>query len=137
MIDVHCHLEQPDYEKDRDEVIEKCKKELKAVITSCAHPNDLSLTLQLVERYKGFVFCTVGIHPEYVKEISEREKDEFLERVKANKDKIVGIGEVGLDFFWIREEEWRARQKELFVELIDFAKELKEPLFIHAIKASY
>lgn len=136
MIDVHCHLEQPDYEKDRDEVIEKCKKELKAVITSCTHPNDLSLTLQLVERYKGFVFCTVGIHPEYVKEISEREKDEFLERVKANKDKIVGIGEVGLDFFWIREEEWRARQKELFLELINFAKELKKPLVIHARKAS-
>ena len=136
MIDVHCHLEQPDYEKDRDEVIEKCKKELKAVITSCAHPNDLSLTLQLVERYKGFVFCTAGIHPEYVKEISEREKDEFLEQVKANKDKIVGIGEVGLDFFWIREEEWRARQKELFVELINFAKELKKPLVIHARKAS-
>ena len=136
MIDVHCHLEQPDYEKDRDEVIEKCKKELKAVITSCAHPNDLSLTLQLVERYKGFVFCTVGIHPEYVKEINEKEKDEFLEQVKANKDKIVGIGEVGLDFFWIREEEWRAKQKELFVELINFAKELKKPLVIHARKAS-
>ncbi len=135
MIDVHCHLEQPDYENDRDEVIEKCKKELKAVITSCAHPNDLSLTLQLVEKYKGFIFCTAGIHPEYIKEISEKAKDEFLEQVKANRDKIVGIGEIGLDFFWIKEEKWQAKQKELFLELINFAKELKKPLVIHARKA--
>ena len=40
MIDIHCHLEQKDYDNDREEVIEKCKKELKAVITSCAHPRD-------------------------------------------------------------------------------------------------
>ena len=69
MIDVHCHLEQKDYEKDRDEVIEKCKKELKAVITCCCHPEDFELTMELVEKYKNFVFATVSIHPEYIKEI--------------------------------------------------------------------
>lgn len=40
MIDVHCHLEQSDYNSDREEVMEKCKKELKVVITCCAHPDD-------------------------------------------------------------------------------------------------
>ena len=52
MIDIHCHLEQKDYDKDREDVIEKCRKELKAVITSCAHPKDFELTMRLVERHK-------------------------------------------------------------------------------------
>jgi len=54
MIDVHCHLEQKDYEKDRDEIIEKCKKELKAVITCCCHPDDFDLTMEMVEKYRNF-----------------------------------------------------------------------------------
>jgi TatD DNase family protein len=132
MIDAHCHLEQPDYDKDRDEIIEKCKQQLKAVITCCAHPKDFDLTLNLVGKNKGFVFATVGIHPEYIKEVSEKEKDEFLEKIKENKDKVVGIGEIGLDFFEVKESDWQKKQKELFIELINFAKEVNLPLVVHA-----
>jgi TatD DNase family protein len=132
MIDVHCHLEQKDYDNDRDEIIEKCKKELKAVITSCAHPRDFDLTLQLADKYKNFVFASCGIHPEYIKEISEKEIEETIEKIKQNKDKIVAIGETGLDFFWTKEPEWQQKQKELFIRLIDLSKELKKPLVIHS-----
>jgi len=136
MIDVHCHLDQPDYDEDRDEIIEKCKKELKAVITSCAHPKDFDLTINLVEKYNGFVFATVGIHPEYVKEIGEKEKDRFLELIRQNRDKIVGIGEVGLDYNWVKEVEFQQKQKEWFVQFINFSKELKLPLVVHS-RAAY
>ncbi len=132
MIDVHSHLEQRDYLLDRDDVIKKCRKELRAVITSCAHPKDFDLTLQLVENHKGFVFATVGIHPEYIKEVTEKEKDEFIDMIRDNKSKIVGIGETGLDFFWIKESEWQQKQKEWFVDFINLAKDLKLPLVIHA-----
>ncbi len=135
MIDAHCHLEQKDYEKDRDEVIDRCRQQMKAVVTSCAHPRDFDLTLQLTEKYKGFVFAAVGLHPEYVKEISEKEKDEFLELVKQNKDKIVALGEVGLDFHWIKESEWQEKQKEWFVQFIEFSNEIKKPLVVHSREA--
>jgi TatD DNase family protein len=135
MIDVHCHLEQRDYDEDRDEIIEKCKKELKAVITSCAHPRDFDLTMQLVEKHKNFVFASCGIHPEYVKDISEREIDETIEKIKQNRDRIVAIGETGLDFYWIKEPEWQQKQKELFIRLIELAKELRKPLVIHSRNA--
>lgn len=131
MIDCHCHLEQSDYNLDRKEVIEKCKKELNAVVTSCAHPNDFKLTMQLVEKYKGFVYATVGIHPEYIKEIKTSDVDEYLDLIKKNKDKIVGLGENGLDYWWIRESEWQEKQRKLFIKLIEFAKELKKPLVVH------
>ncbi|MEM5853301.1 MAG: TatD family hydrolase [Candidatus Aenigmatarchaeota archaeon] len=133
MIDVHCHLEQPDYDQDREEVIEKCRKEMKAVITSCVHPADFELTMRLVEKYKNFLFTTVGIHPEYVKEIGEAERMEFLDIVRKNREKIVGIGEVGLDF--LVEEEWRGKQKEMFKDFIHIAEELDKPLVVHARKA--
>lgn len=135
MIDVHCHMEQPDYQKDRDQVIDNCKKTLKAVITSCAHPKDFQLTMEMVRKYRGFVFATVGIHPEYIKDISEREKHDFLGLIRHNKNNIMGIGEVGLDYHWIKEDTWREKQKELFIEMIDLSKELKKPLVIHSREA--
>ncbi len=135
MIDCHCHLEQKEYDDDRNEIIEKCRQQLKAIITSCAHPKDFDLTMRLVERYNGFVFATVGIHPEYIKEISDQCKSDFLKLMEANKDKIVGIGEVGLDYSWVKEQEWRAKQRELFIEFISLAQKLNKPLVIHARNA--
>ncbi|OGI12632.1 hypothetical protein A3K64_03440 [Candidatus Micrarchaeota archaeon RBG_16_36_9] len=132
MIDVHCHLESHDYDNDRDEVIEKCKKELKAVITSCVHPRDFDLTLGMVEKHKNFVFATCGIHPEYIKEVSEKEIDETIEKIKQNKDNLVAVGETGLDFFWVKELDWQQKQKELFIQLIELSKELDKPLIIHS-----
>jgi TatD DNase family protein len=126
MIDVHCHLEQKDYNKDREQVIDACRKELKAVITSCAHPSDFELTMRMVENHPGFVFASCGIHPEYVKEISEEDL------VIKNKEKIVAIGETGLDYWYIKEKDWQQKQKELFIELIGLAKELGKPLIIHS-----
>ena len=131
MIDTHCHLEQPDYNKDREEVIEKCKQELNAVITCCAHPKDFELTMRLVEKCRGFIFASVGIHPEFVKEITEKQIEEFLEKIKQNKDKIVSIGEIGLDYHWIKEARWQAKQRELFKRLIEFAKEIDKPVTVH------
>ncbi len=132
MIDVHCHLEQKDYDKDLDKVIESCKKgSLKAVITSCPNPRDFDKTLEIASKYNGFVFPCFGLHPEYIKEFSEKDVDEYLEKLKENKDKMVGFGEVGLDFHWIRESSWQQKQKEQFKELIRFSKELRKPLVVH------
>jgi TatD DNase family protein len=134
MIDSHCHLEQQDYSLDREDVIEKCKKELKAVVTCCANPNDFDLTMKMVEQHKGFVFATVSIHPIYIEEIDEKEKIRFFDLVKENKNKIVGIGETGLDFK-IEDEKSREKQRQLFIEFINLSKELNLPLVIHGRQA--
>jgi TatD DNase family protein len=134
MIDCHAHLEQPQYDKDRDEVIERCRKELKAIITCCTHPKDFELTSQLVKKYNGFIFATAAIHPEYIKEIDESKKNEFFKNIIKSRENFVGIGETGLDFI-IEEAECREKQKKLFLDFIQFAKELNLPLVIHARKA--
>ncbi|MEM7824991.1 MAG: TatD family hydrolase [Candidatus Aenigmatarchaeota archaeon] len=134
MIDSHCHLEQQDYQLDRDDVIANCKKELKAVITCCANHKDFDLTMQIVERHKGFVFATVSIHPIHIEEIEEKDAVIFFDLVRKNRDKIVGIGETGLDFK-IENEESREKQKKLFIGFIKLSKELNLPLVIHARQA--
>ncbi|MBU5678395.1 MAG: TatD family hydrolase [Candidatus Aenigmatarchaeota archaeon] len=132
MIDVHCHLEQEDYEKDRDEVIERCKKELKAIITSCAHPKDLEKTIEMVKKHEKFVFASVGIHPEYIGEFSEKDVESFIEKIRRNKEFFVAIGEVGLDFNWVKDKELQERQKNMFKTFIDLSKELDLPLVVHS-----
>ncbi len=132
MIDCHAHLTQPDYDSDRDQVIEMCKKKLNAVITCCAHPNDFKLTMEMIEKHKGFIFATFSIHPIYIKEIDEKQKNEFFDLILRNKNKIVGVGETGLDYFHVKEDEWRNKQKELFIEHISLAKKLKKPIVIHS-----
>jgi len=132
MIDVHCHLEQKDYNKDRENVISECKKKMKAVITSCAHPNDIKLTLEIAEKHKSFVFASIGLHPEYIKELSAEDTDNVFKAIINNKTRIVAVGEVGLDYHWIKEEEWREKQKKLFRTLIQLASRLKLPLVVHS-----
>jgi len=136
MIDVHCHLENEAYNKDRNEIIKKYKNELKAVITCCANPRDFDLTANLVEKYKNFVFGAFSIHPIYIKDFIEDQVMEYFDLLRSNKEKITAIGETGLDYYWIKEGKWRERQKWLFREHIKLAKELEKPLVIH-VRESY
>ncbi len=132
MIDVHCHLEQKDFDKDLDKVIDNCKTAgLKATITSCPNPKDFDKTLKISSKYAGFVFPCFGLHPEYIKEFSEKTVDDYLQKIKENKEKFVAFGEIGLDFYWVKETSWQEKQKEQFKELIRFSKEIKKPLVIH------
>lgn len=133
MIDAHCHLEQHDYDMDRDAVIERCRASgLKAVVTCCANPKDWKLTTEIAAKHKGFVFACASIHPEYIRELSEAEIDGFIGILRKEKNSIVAVGETGLDYNWVKEPEWQVRQKDLFRKFISFSKETRKPLVIHA-----
>jgi TatD DNase family protein len=132
LIDSHCHLEQPDYDNDREEVITRAKKKLKAVITSCARPDNLDLTLRMTEQNKGFVFACAALHPAYIKNFTQRQIDDYFESIARSRDRIVAIGEAGLDYSWVKEEEWRQKQKELFIRFIELAKDYDKPLTVHS-----
>ena len=132
MIDVHCHLEQKNYNKDRDAVIEECRKKMKALVTCCAHTSDFDLTLEICAKYPDFVYCAVAIHPEYIKNFTDDAKEKFIEKIAKNSSKISAIGEIGLDYHWIKEEKWREKQKEMFIDFLNLAKRLDLPVVIHS-----
>jgi len=132
MIDSHCHLEQKDYNGKLEILIEKWKKELEFIVSSCAHPKDMEKTLEIYKRFKPFVKICIGFHPEYIKELDEKDVEKTIDFIKKYKKDISAIGEVGLDYYWIKEEEFREKQKEVFIRFIDLAKEINLPLIIHS-----
>lgn len=131
MIDCHTHLEQKDYDADRDEVIRRCKNAgLKAIITCYAHPDDIDVTVRMLDKYPNFIFATASIHPEYIASISDGWLGKIMSFLRDSR--VVGIGETGLDFKAAETKELRSRQAELFKKFIDVAEESKRPLVIHA-----
>jgi len=134
MIDAHCHLEQEDYDKDRDRVIASCRNRLKAIVTCCADPRDWHITDRILSKNSGFVFGIAGIHPEFIKDLEKSEIADFIELIKkeAKAGRICAIGEIGLDYFWIKEHVLREKQKDLFVRMIKLSKELNLPIVVHS-----
>ncbi|MBI5148716.1 TatD family hydrolase [Candidatus Pacearchaeota archaeon] len=131
MIDVHCHLEQKDYDSDRDKVIEDCKKELRAVISSSPYMPHFKLALEMHEKYKNFVFISLAVHPVYASKIKDSGIENAISFIRQNKEKICAVGETGLEYFHVKDEETKQRQKEIFLEFIDLANELEKPLVVH------
>ncbi|MCW7070801.1 MAG: TatD family hydrolase [Methanophagales archaeon] len=131
IIDIHCHLTFEQYNADREQVVAGAKKVLKAVVTSGVEPGDARLALELSERHEGFVFATLGLHPIHVAGLTGQEVGEYAEFVSENRRRIVGIGEVGLDYHWVRDPLKVKRMKEVFVEFLGLAKELGLPVVLH------
>ncbi|MFB6076203.1 MAG: TatD family hydrolase [Candidatus Aenigmatarchaeota archaeon] len=131
MIDTHCHLEMNKFDDERDEVLRKCGKNLKAVIVSSAEINTAEKVLQISENNEN-IFSTLGLHPEPALKNSNQEIEEHIEFIRKNAEKIVGIGEVGLDYYLIKDKDKRERTKEIFERYVELAEELSMPLVIHA-----
>lgn len=127
MIDIHCHLCFPGAYKDVDEVVSRAKKEMPAVIVSSARYDEGLKVLELAGRNRGFIFPTLGYHPtEGTNHMS------VLKLIGKNLDRIVGIGECGLDYHWEKEPARREKQKRIFRKFIEKAGEAKLPLVIHS-----
>lgn len=131
MIDTHCHLEQKDYDNDRDDVIERCKNEMNAVVTCAPDPRDYNISFKMVKDNPGFVFLTAGVHPQYVNRFVDSQIEDAMETLRKNSNVIVGVGETGLDYSHITDVEGREKQRMLFTSFIKLAKELNKPLVVH------
>ncbi|MFH1622925.1 MAG: TatD family hydrolase [Candidatus Aenigmatarchaeota archaeon] len=131
MIDTHCHLEQKAYDADRDEVIAKCRKELQAVVTCAAKPDYYAKTFAMVDKHSGFVFAVAGIHPEYVEEFSDADVEAAIGKIEKNRRSVVGVGETGLDYSYIKTAADRERQRALFAKFVGLANKLGLPVVVH------
>ncbi len=127
LIDSHTHPQFPQYDKDREEVI---KRSLDKGIGMVCVGTDFKTSKQAIEltkRYDG-IFASVGLHPnDTVGE--EFDYDEFLKLAK--EEKVVAIGETGLDYYRTQGEENLKKQKEKFELQIKLAREVDLPLIIH------
>lgn len=134
MIDVHCHLNFPALKENLEKIIENARKEMNAAVT-CGLVNDARDAIELRNRHEGFVHLTLGIHPEDVVGMRDEQIDRHLEFIRDSKELIVGLGEIGLDYHWIKERGDINRCKEWFGKFLEFASENKLPVVLHSRKA--
>ncbi|MEL0629498.1 TatD family hydrolase [Psychromonas aquatilis] len=128
LVDSHCHLDRLDYkEKHNDiaDVINKAKdKGITHLLSVCVTLDDYPAMAEMIKPFPQ-VSSTCGVHPLY----KEAVMDEDLLLEYASAEKVVAIGETGLDFFYSPEtKEW---QIDAFRRQIRVAKKLKKPLIIH------
>ncbi|MFH1888775.1 MAG: TatD family hydrolase [Candidatus Omnitrophota bacterium] len=127
LIDTHCHLDFPDFDPDRDETINRARNEsIEYIINIGSSLQGSEKSLELSRKY-GLIYAAVGLHPHEADRFDDGAKD-LIEKL-AGQDKVVAIGETGLDYF--KNYSKAENQKTLFTYLVRLAKDLDLPLVIH------
>lgn len=127
LIDSHAHLEMPEFDRDRDEVIQRAKSQgIGYIITIGIQIPEAEKAIALAMVY-DFIYAAIGIHPHNAHEIDEHTYDKL--KNLAIHPKVIAFGEIGLDFF--RKRSPREVQIKRFRELIQMGKKLRLPLIIH------
>ena len=129
MIDSHCHINDDLYKDNPAEYIKESEKAgvFRFLVVGFDEKSS-ELALDIANKNSS-CFAAVGIHPSDTKKAQPGDLDKIRELAKENK--VIAIGEIGLDYYWDKEEAIKKQQKEYFIEQIKIANELNLPISIH------
>ena len=132
-IDTHCHLDGEEFREDRDAVVQRAREAgCTAIFLPAIDLKTCQTVLDVCAQYPAFCYPMLGLHPEEVKADWQEQLAEIKFSI-LNSQFSIGIGEVGLDFYWSREFE--QQQLLAFEEQVRWSVELQLPLMIHCRKA--
>lgn len=148
LIDTHSHINFNVFKKDGDEVIHRALDNDIWLINIGAQYSTSRRAVEYAEKYKEGVYAVVGLHPSHIYEKTEKNtewekgKEREFEEFEPKKylkllesPKVVGVGEIGLDYYDGISEEEKDKQKQVFLEQVDLAKQMNKPICIHCRKA--
>lgn len=125
LFDTHSHFNFPDFDNDRNNIIEKTLNEEVGMIIVGTCADDSARAIEIAGRYDSGVYASVGFHPANIR---SDDFDASYYRELAKNPKVVAIGECGLDYF---RQDNKEKQKEIFKKQIELALELDKPLIVH------
>lgn len=129
IFDTHAHYDDEQFDQDRDEVIQRVHTQNVGNILNVGIDIETSKnSIELARKY-DFVYSAVGIHPHEVEKAPENYIEILEELINKNKDKVVAIGEIGLDYYY--DFAPRDLQKKFFIEQMELAKKYNLPVAIH------
>ena len=131
-IDTHCHLSLEYYDNIEDVILENRKNKIDKIIISGCSKEEIKSSLQYIRKYDD-VYATIGYHPDQADQVNEEDMN-WLERMILKNKKIVGIGEIGLDYYYTKEN--REKQISLFKSQLVLAEKLNLPVVIHTRDAT-
>ena len=130
IINTHSHVNML-RETNIDEAIQDAIDNKIVTIVPSSSAQDIFDTDNFIKKYND-VYGYVGVFPEEVKDFSDKTLSDMEEIIKSNP-KIIGIGEIGLDYYW--DKSFKELQKEVFIKQIEFANQMNLPLNIHSREA--
>lgn len=133
IFDTHCHLNHSDLYKDLDNLLSSAEKLGVSKFLVVGYNKESSFkAVELAHRYKN-IYAAIGFHPTEIEDVSEKDFNDTLNLVLDKK--VVAVGEIGLDYHWVKEPLKKEIQKEYFIRQIIFANEHKMPVSIHCREA--
>ena len=130
--DTHCHLFAEQFKEDYKEVIKRAKDAGVLKMLVLGDKIDTSLdSIKIAEENEG-VYCAVGVFPCDCHGLNLNDTMEKLKQLALSSNKVKAIGEIGLDYYWEKEENLKKEQKDFFVAQLKLADELNLPVSIHA-----
>jgi len=128
-VDSHAHLDDTQFDADRDAVIERARAagvRYLLAVSSGGGPDGLDSAVPVAEPY-DWIWATAGIHPHHAQEAQER----HFERLStaAQNPRVIGVGEIGLDYYY--ENSPRDAQRQVLIRQLEIARATKKPIIIH------
>lgn len=132
IFETHAHYDDRAFLEDQDELLRKMQEGGIEYIVNvgCSMENSRAIT-EFVKKY-DFLYGTVGVHPDDVEHLTEKDMEELA--VLCQKDKILAIGEIGLDYHYDNID--KANQKKWFIRQLEVAKQQNLPVVIHSRDAA-
>lgn len=132
IFDTHAHYDDRRFDEDREEVLERLGQEGVGLVTNIGSSMEAArASLALAEKY-DFIYAAIGVHPSETGEMTEADIDWL--RQQASHEKVVAIGEIGLDYHYGEPEpDW---QKQWFCRQLELARQVKLPVCIHSRDAA-
>ena len=126
LIDTHAHVNFNDFKNDSQDVIKRALEENIWMINVGAYGDASERAIEIANEYDCGVYAAVGQHPGTKEEF---DYGYFLNL--ARNEKVVAIGECGLEYYHIKDKNLQERQKDVFIKHLELAKEVGKPVIIH------
>src|SRR5512143_1661421 len=129
LTDTHCHLDFRKFDEDRNTVIERAiAVGVERILIPALDTVSSLAAIQLAETHPN-LYAAVGFHPTDLDTFSEKAFEEL--KAFANHPKVRAVGEIGIDYYWVKEEDKQAFQREVLKRQLAFAQSVNKPVLIH------
>ena len=134
IFETHAHYDDEQFDSGREALLASLPDcGIKRVVNVGASIASTRNSIELAEKY-DFIYAAVGVHPSEIEELNEERFNWLRELTKL--EKVVAVGEIGLDYYWDKEPEVQERQRYWFKRQMELAKEANLPIIVHSRDAA-
>ena len=131
LTDTHCHLDLDNFDADRAEVIQRAVEAgLARILIPGLELESSVAAIKLAESHPK-LYAAVGYHPTGLETFNDSSIENLRGLMHPHSSKIVAIGEIGLDYYWVKEPDKRPRQREVLKGQLKLSQEVDKPVVIH------